>query len=842
MFLISGPQEWLSNFFVDSMNFIFTNILDLILYGVMGMLFKVYLLIGSFDLFGGFSDGTEAAMKIYQDFSNRLYGALGIIVMFILAYQIILFIIDPDKGIKQSKQLVTNLVKALILVILCPLIFHYAAVFQHHFLVEDNVVWRMMLGTTSQSKNVKEAGNAVPSMIYVMMFHPAATSYDDFYDTEGKLKSVDTACANYDTATAEAEVSDDSFSLGKLIKGGFTVAFHLIMPEVALAIDASSFVIGLIKDYVEGNIKLSTCEYYYTMLYYFGQKDPSKPGNKDELHALTDYNESTIGYHNMAMVLAADTVLSAEIYPENEMEYYHFSPVAAVAIIIFLFGYTLDIAHRAFKLAFLQMIAPVPILLGVIPKNEKLYSDWKSTIIKTYLEIFVRTFVFAFIIMMIQLLPTFLKAMISAWDFEDGPGLTQCIAFLMLIIGLLRFGQELPKLVSDFMKNSSGIFAGIDLNPINSMKKSKAAIDATGKPIGAVAGGAAGMISARNAVAAKGGGTLDKFLAGARGLQTGAKSGYASGMTKGAINNSMKSANTIAINDMGERHKRAEDWKKDKGAFLDGITQGRLGDFQSLITGQTNGTEDSLLFQAANRFQTTSNGIIQTFDKAGAAAKADAVVRQRNATDKIVQNEDGTWSTKFGHTELKANSEKELNGMIKAAYDNEIRNAEIGKLNKEIQVLGTDGITKMAASTRKLYSQDFDALGKDLQNYLKSEAENSKYEVNANGERVVKDSFKELEKLLVKANNDKPIDFSNAEEISRIIETKDFQNRYNDIADKNLKDQINDGISTYYRDVARAGESVAQHVSNEKGFSSGTEINRYTGRSVNNLGSKPDKK
>ena len=93
MFLTSGPQEWLSNFFVDQLNYIFTGILDLILYGVMGMLFKVYLLIGSFDLFGGFSDGTEAAMKVYQDFSNRLYGALGVIVMFVLAYQIIMFII-----------------------------------------------------------------------------------------------------------------------------------------------------------------------------------------------------------------------------------------------------------------------------------------------------------------------------------------------------------------------------------------------------------------------------------------------------------------------------------------------------------------------------------------------------------------------------------------------------------------------------------------------------------------------------------------------------------------------------------------------------------------------------
>lgn len=855
MFLVSGPQEWLSNFFVDSLNFIFTNILDFILYGVMGMLFKVYLLIGSFDLFGGFSDGTEAAVEIYQAFANRLYGALGIIVMFVLAYQIILFIIDPDKGIKQSKQLVTNLVKAIIMVILCPLVFHYAAVVQHHFLVEDNVVWRMVLGTGSQSNDVREAGNAVPGMIYVMMFHPAASTYDDFYDSEGKLNSVETACANYDTATSEAEVADDSFSLGKLIKGGFTVAFHAIMPEAALAIDASQFVIGLIKSYVEGHIKMTTCEYYYSMLYFFGQKDPSTPKNKDELHALTDYNESTIGYHNMAMVLAASTVLSAEIYPENEMEYYHFSPVAAVAIIIFLFGYTLDIAHRAFKLAFLQMIAPIPILLGVVPKNEKIYTDWRSSILKTYLEIFVRTFVFAFIILMIQLLPTFLKAMMSAWDFEDGPGFTQAIAFLVLIVGLLRFGQELPKLITDFMKNSPGFLSGIDLNPVNSMKKSKAALD---KPVGFVAGGAMGAISARNAVKAKGGNKLDRFLATARGLQTGAKTGAATGINKGMITNSMMRSNAIAVNDMSERNTRMEQLRdKDYYGFFNGLSQGRLGQFESYLKGRAIGVEDSILQNAGLAFQSSSNGIIQTFKSAGAKATERAddfrVEAEKGAHEILDQNGNGTgmYTAKFGNKDLVAHSREELQKQINSEYTEYIRQAQINKLSSSLALSGYEGIADMANSERDLYSEYYDSLKAypKLQESLKKAASKwtTELQYDENGEVVIDAATGEaahkyqiLEDMLKTANGGVAVDYSNTELVSKLIGSDGFRVQFETLSDDDSK-LVVDGVSTMYRDVAKADESIATEISNIKGRAVGTQKD-LVNRDVNNLAKKPDKK
>ena len=104
--ILSAPTDWIANFFWDSFNRIFIYVIDNILYSLMGFLYKVFLIIGTFDLFGDYTSVTAGTMEIYQAFTKRIYSVIGIVVMFILAYQIILFVIDPDKGLKESKKLV----------------------------------------------------------------------------------------------------------------------------------------------------------------------------------------------------------------------------------------------------------------------------------------------------------------------------------------------------------------------------------------------------------------------------------------------------------------------------------------------------------------------------------------------------------------------------------------------------------------------------------------------------------------------------------------------------------------------------------------------------------------
>ena len=136
---------------------------------------------------------------------------------------------------------------------------------------------------------------------------------------------------------------------------------------------------------------------------------------------------------------------------------------------------------------------------------------------------------------MIKLLPSIFDTLfgifknVSAED-ESKNFMLKAVTYFALVIGLLRAGKEIPDMIKDLAKNASGLLSGIDLSPKKSFTKVKEAVDAekkaigtVTKPIGAVAGGFLGAKSAMNAVKNKGGGRLDSFLAGARGLQIGTK-------------------------------------------------------------------------------------------------------------------------------------------------------------------------------------------------------------------------------------------------------------------------------------------------------------------------------
>ena len=118
--ILLAITDWIQNFFWDSIYRFFIYVIDNVVYSLIGFAYKVFLILGTLDLFGGYTSGTEGAMEVYQAFSKRIYSVIGIVIMFILAYQIILFVIDPDKGIKESRKLVTNVVKGIILTIIAP--------------------------------------------------------------------------------------------------------------------------------------------------------------------------------------------------------------------------------------------------------------------------------------------------------------------------------------------------------------------------------------------------------------------------------------------------------------------------------------------------------------------------------------------------------------------------------------------------------------------------------------------------------------------------------------------------------------------------------------------------
>ena len=87
------------------------------------------------------------------------------------------------------------------------------------------------------------------------------------------------------------------------------------------------------------------------------------------------------------------------------MEYkYIFSTVVGVVVILLLITFCMDIAVRSIKLAFLQLVAPIPIISYVDPKSGKdgMFKKWYEMCFKTYISLFIRLIALYFAVYIIS--------------------------------------------------------------------------------------------------------------------------------------------------------------------------------------------------------------------------------------------------------------------------------------------------------------------------------------------------------------------------------------------------------------------------------------------------------
>lgn len=106
--------------------------------------------------------------------------------------------------------------------------------------------------------------------------------------------------------------------------------------------------------------------------------------------------------------------LRDQLQEDNGMEYmWIVSTGAAIMVAYFFISYAIDVGTRAVKLAFLQIIAPVPIIMRLIPSFKSNFKLWSQELLKTYLDIFFRLAVIFFIILLIQMVPTLIEAVFS---------------------------------------------------------------------------------------------------------------------------------------------------------------------------------------------------------------------------------------------------------------------------------------------------------------------------------------------------------------------------------------------------------------------------------------------
>lgn len=347
--------------------------------------------------------------------ADRIYKLLAVFMIFKVTLSLITYVVNPDDFSDKTKgvsKLSTNIVISLALLILTPYIFNYAYKLQT-IILEDNSLATLVFGSETHESFLNTAGQ---DMAYITMspFFTPNVSIVELYDCTQLVEKdlngnviFNEECSGIDNSDFE-DLGDEN-SLRGLVNDNFT--------ETEL------------KNYVSG-VEAGSLGLMF---------------RQDMATAMTEQGDEYI------------------------MDYkWGFSTVVGVVIVLLLISFCMDVALRSVKLAFLQLIAPIPIISYVDPKSGKdgLFKKWYQMCFKTFISLFVRLLALYFAVYIISKV-----ADMKMVDIIDGSYVSNGLIAIFIIVGALMFAKQLPKILEGLGIKIDGD-GKFTLNPLKKFEES----------------------------------------------------------------------------------------------------------------------------------------------------------------------------------------------------------------------------------------------------------------------------------------------------------------------------------------------------------------------------------
>lgn len=136
--------------------------------------------------------------------------------------------------------------------------------------------------------------------------------------------------------------------------------------------------------------------------------------------------------------------------------------VFGIAVLYTIFIFTIQVGVRAIQLAYLQIIAPIPIIMYITPKGDEQLKKWGQQCSTTFLDFFMRCTIIYFAILVIQNIwePGFIGKLLSAGT-ESSNGWETMYVGVIMIIAVLTFAKKVPNLIKEIFPSLGGA-AGFD--------------------------------------------------------------------------------------------------------------------------------------------------------------------------------------------------------------------------------------------------------------------------------------------------------------------------------------------------------------------------------------------
>lgn len=406
----------------------------------------IYSLISSaYKIFMAIASARILSSDAYTVIANKVYIIIGVGMLFVLAYAILKAIIDPDqmsKGEMAGGKILRSIAITVVGLIITPLVFELCYMAQGKML-EDDILGKLFFRTEDSIETIggytfnydeelNSTGGAVAAVsVWQAFFYPA-----DGVDPEKIIADPEIVRMNANIAAATC-AGTLGVGIAGAIGGFFTGGTLWVVAGAAVATCVGAIVAN---------------------------------SNANKVEEAVDEEVTLVEAFSMVASGESFAIFQAfiEDIDEGDIKYTWFISTVCGAFVAYAFvTYAIDMGVRAAKLAYYQIIAPIPLILNILPKNGDRLGKFVKAIVSTFLEVFVRISVVYIVVYIIAHLTELFSTVGALWDNDNLTNVESFIAMALLIIGLVLFAKQAPKIISD----TFGLNAGSGLEGLNIMKK-----------------------------------------------------------------------------------------------------------------------------------------------------------------------------------------------------------------------------------------------------------------------------------------------------------------------------------------------------------------------------------
>jgi len=180
-----------------------------------------------------------------------------------------------------------------------------------------------------------------------------------------------------------------------------------------------------------------------------------------KIDVLENSNYTAMPGMNKAVSTGAVTLNSSGGTGSSEIISY--MPVISTAVGVFLcyilLNFLLNLGGRVAKMAFYQLLAPIPVIMRVIPGKKGTFDKYLKQATSVFFEVFTYT---GALYLGIYFIDAIANSSSLSQFFGAGSGVQGKLAFLVILMGILTFAKEMPKKLSEILGiETSGFKFGI---------------------------------------------------------------------------------------------------------------------------------------------------------------------------------------------------------------------------------------------------------------------------------------------------------------------------------------------------------------------------------------------